>query len=72
MSIKGVSQTGVLEALRDRSLRTVNRVFWLSVLAFASVVALRQVREPFAAASDVGDLVLDLSIAYVAGWIFFI
>jgi hypothetical protein len=63
--------TGIQDALRDPSLRAVNIALGASICVVLAVIAGRHTEEPFAAASDAGDAILDLGIAYVAGWIFF-
>jgi hypothetical protein len=49
----------------------VNAGLALAVLTVVAVIALRQIEEPFDTASDIGDAVFDLGIAYIAAWIFY-
>ena len=56
---------------RQRDLRLVNFLLAVSTLAVGAVLALRGVKEPFDAASDIGTVVSDLGIGYIAAWMFY-
>jgi hypothetical protein len=66
-----IAPTGPIAALTDHKLHLVSLGLCASLLAVAGVIVLRSMEEPFAAASDIGGVILDLGIAYAAGWIFY-
>ncbi len=59
------------DVFRDPGLRVVNGLLAGTILTIAVVIILRRWPELFPGAADVGTAAFDLSLGYVAGWIFF-
>ena len=66
-----MSRTSVRAALSDDGDSLLSRIFYAAVAAVPTIVLLRQITEPFEAASDIGSVTLDVAIGYLAGWIFY-
>lgn len=66
-----MSRTSVRAALSDGGDSVLSRMLYAAVAAVPTIMLLRQITEPFEAASDIGSVTLDVAIGYLAGWIFY-